>query len=33
MGCKTCEENKLQVNGGPVLDDRLPVKECPLEIN
>lgn len=28
VGCRSCEENKLQVAGGPVLDDALPVKQC-----
>lgn len=28
VGCRSCEENKLQVSGGPVLDDELPTKQC-----
>ncbi len=33
MGCRTCEENKIQVSGAPVLDDGTPEKHCDLACN
>ena len=33
MGCRTCEENKIQVSGSPVLDDGTPEMHCDLACN
>lgn len=33
VGCRTCEENKIQVSGSPVLDDGTPEMHCDLACN